>query len=224
MSEQAVRDTQARVYRASEAQTVGLIDIVAAPSKALTAFQEAIMNADDEDADPNGSGSNDDDDDQSGQENAMDPKDNAAQAAAPAATAAAQAVAPAAAAAPAASAAPVDEQAVRTAERERMSAIMNSEEAQGRSALANHLALNTNMSAADAKAMLAVAGKEGAAAVEPTSKEGASAFSAAMDAGKHPNVGAGEGASGAASAEMSAAQRILASQAKATGKKIEVKA
>jgi signal peptide peptidase SppA len=221
MSEQAVRDTQARVYRASEAEAVGLIDIVAAPSKALTAFQEAIMNADDEDADPNGSGSNDDDDDQSGQENAMTPEEKAAADAAQAATLAA-----AAAAASTTLAAPVlNEQAVRTAERERMSAILNSEEASGRSALANHLALNTNMSAADAKAMLAVAGKEGAAAVEPTSKEAASAFSAAMASGKHPEVGASEGAAGAGGGEeMSHTQRILASQAKATGKKLDATA
>jgi signal peptide peptidase SppA len=224
MSEQAVRDTQARVYRASEAETVGLIDIVAAPSKALTAYQETVMNADDkEDADPNGSGSNDDDDDQSGQENAMTPEEKAA-----ADAAAAAQLSAAAAAASTTQAAPVNEQAVRTAERERMSGILNSEEAKSRPALANHLALNTEMSVEDAKKMLAVAGVEAGAkaAAEVTSKETASAFTEAMNSGKHPNVGAGESASAGTGGgqEMSHADRILASQAKATGKKIEAKA
>lgn len=220
MSDKAVRDTQARVYRASEAQTIGLIDVVAAPSKALTAFQEAVMNDDEEGADPNGSGS--DDDDQSGQENAMTPEEKAA---ADAASATQQA---AAAAATATQAASVDAQAVRTAERERMSGILNSEEAKSRPALANHLALNTEMSVADAKKMLAVAGVEKGeqASTEVTSKEVASAFTVAMASGKHPEVGAGESASTGANgeAEMSAADRILASQAKATGRKIEAKA
>jgi capsid assembly protease len=219
MSEQAVRDTQARVYRASEAQTVGLIDIVAAPSKALSAFQEAVMNADDEnDADPNGSGSDDDDDDQSGQENAMTPEEKAAADAANAASLAA-----AAAAASATLAAPVDAQAVRSAERARMSSIMNSEEAKANPGLANHLATNTEMSVEDAKAALKAAGPAAqAAATEVTSKEGASAFTAAMDAGKHPNVGAGESAAAGAAGgeEMSHTNRILASQAKATGTKV----
>jgi capsid assembly protease len=209
MSEQAVRDTQARVYRASEAQTQGLIDIVAAPSKALTAFQEAVMNADDDnDADPNGSGS-DDDDDQSGQENAMTPEEQAAaNAAATQANATTQAT--------------VDEKAVRTAERTRMGAIIGSEEAKANPGLANHLATNTDMSVEDAKAALLAAGPaaKAAAAVEPTSKEGASAFTQAMNSGKHPEVGGGESANASGGTEeMSKSQRILNAQNKAQGTK-----
>lgn len=47
-----------------------------------------------------------------------------------------------------------------TGERERISAILTSEQAQSRSKMANHLAFNTSMSVQDAEAMLSVAAEE----------------------------------------------------------------
>lgn len=114
-------------------------------------------------------------------------------------------------------------QAARTAERARIQGIQSCEEAKGREALANHLALNTEMSVDDAKAILAASPK-----VEPKTESAAqtqqtqgNAFKATMDADKHPDVGAdgagGEGASG----EQNAAARILANYTLATGRKTD---
>lgn len=120
----------------------------------------------------------------------------------------------------------IDEKAVaasaRTAERERMAGILNCEEAKGKSKLANHLALNTEMSVEDAKALLTAAAPEQAPqAAAPTQEK--NHFADAMNASKHPEVGAGDGDS-AAAAEGSKgagnASRILASQQKATGRKV----
>jgi len=110
----------------------------------------------------------------------------------------------------------IDEKAVaaaaRTAERERMSAIINCDEAKDKAALANHLAIKTDMSVEDAKAVLAAAAPEKKEAAASSDNR----FEAAMDADKHPNVGAGDGDG---SGEQSAASRILAAQYAATGRK-----
>ncbi|AEY69574.1 prohead protease [Burkholderia phage vB_BceS_AH2] len=122
----------------------------------------------------------------------------------------------------------IDEKAVaasaRTAERERMAGILNCEEAKGKSKLANHLALNTEMSVEDAKAMLAVAAPEQTQAAAPTQEK--NHFADAMNASKHPEVGAGDGDADAgadASKGGSAASRILAAQEAATGRKVAAK-
>ncbi len=98
----------------------------------------------------------------------------------------------------------------RTAERARVAGIQGSDEAKGRTTLANHLAFNTSMTVSEAKALLAAAPQESAApaaAVNPLKE--------AMDAGKQPNVGAD--ATGAAGGdEASGAQSILAA-ARAAG-------
>lgn len=70
------------------------------------------------------------------------------------------------------------------ADRARMAGIKSCEEAKGREALAEHLALNTDMSVDEAKAILAAAPKADAKATA------GNPFKAAMDAGQHPNVGA----------------------------------
>lgn len=77
--------------------------------------------------------------------------------------------------------------AVKT-ERARVSGIQSCEEAKGREKLASHLAFNTSMSVEEAKALLAAAPQEGAAAAAA-----GNAFKEAMDAAKHPNVGADGG-------------------------------
>lgn len=100
----------------------------------------------------------------------------------------------------------------RTAERARVSGILNCEEAKGRDALAKHLAMNTDLSVEDASAILAAAPKESEAAA-PTQRN---SFEAAMNADEHPEVGADSGAG----AELTAAQAILKAQAAATGKTV----
>jgi signal peptide peptidase SppA len=142
----------------------------------------------------------------------------------------------------------VDQAAVQKAERERVSGILNCEEAKGKSALAQHLALNTSMSVADAKAALSVASAEGAAA--PSGKEGDKAdggdntgkdkaegdkkpdakadankpnqFSKAMDAEGGAGVGADAAANEAASQDRVAS--VLGSLAMATGQDFRKKA
>lgn len=97
----------------------------------------------------------------------------------------------AAAAATQASGPTVDENALRAegaaAERARVAAIMGSEEAKDRPALANHIALNTGMSAADAKGLLAASAKENQA---PAKAEAADPLAAAMAKTEQPEVGA----------------------------------
>ena len=103
----------------------------------------------------------------------------------------------------------------RTAERARVSGILNCEESKGREKLANHIALNTDMSVEVAKGLLAAAPAEAAAAPAPAAA--GNPFKATMDADQHPQVGADGGEGGAADAELSAAQLILRAQAAATG-------
>ena len=80
----------------------------------------------------------------------------------------------------------------RTAERARVSSIMSCEEAKGRTALANHIAMNTDMTLDAAKAMLSAS----AAAPAEAPKAAADPFKAAMDGGNHPHVGADAPAGG----------------------------
>lgn len=109
----------------------------------------------------------------------------------------------------------------RRGERERIRAIHALPEAEGRADLANHLALETELTAEQAKGILAASPKK--EATPPAKQEEANHFKKAMDNGKHPNVGADstvttETADGV---EMSRAQQILAAQRKATGAKLK---
>lgn len=105
----------------------------------------------------------------------------------------------------------------RVAERARIAGITGSDEAKGREPLATHLAMNTDMSVDAAKAILNAAPKQEAAKAEPAKTEpaAANAFKAAMDASKHPNVGAD--ADAAAGENLTGAQAILRDYSAATG-------
>lgn len=104
----------------------------------------------------------------------------------------------------------------RTAERARVAGIMNCEQAAGRSKLANHLALETDLSIESAQAILAAAPAEVApAAAAPAAA--ANPFKAAMDSSNHPQVGADGMKGEQGGAEMSAAEMILRAQSAATG-------
>jgi capsid assembly protease len=111
----------------------------------------------------------------------------------------------------------------RRSERERIRAIHALPEAVGRGDLANHLALETELTADAAKGILAASPKKEPppAPVPATQTAEPNHFKQAMNNGKHPNVGADstvttENADGV---QLSRAQQILAAQHKATGSK-----
>lgn len=101
----------------------------------------------------------------------------------------------------------------RIAERARIQGITGCEEAKGRESLANHLAMNTEMSVDQAKGVLAAA-----APATPAKATTPNLFQAAMNASDHPAVGA-DGGAGAGEGELTEAQQILRSQSAATGQK-----
>lgn len=168
MDDKAVRETEARMFRADDALSLGLIDAVASPSEAVRAFLGEL------------SGSNP----QPKKEDAMSVDTK-----------------------------PGDDKAAQTqqlqeaakAERARVAGIQGCDEAKGRDELAKHLAFNTSMSVDDAKAILAASPKAQAAEDKPATGNG---FKAAMDASKHPNVGADASAND--NGEQSVAARVLA--------------
>lgn len=206
-----IYDTQARTYRADDALKLGLIAKIAVPSAAL---QAAIEGDDEEDPVivPEG------DDEQAAtietqstnEELTMDPTqgNNTPAAGQPAAA--------------------VNNQtdAVK-AERSRVQGIQSCEEAKGREALANHLAFNTEMSVADAKAMLAVAPAAAAAAAAPAATT--NTLHQAMANTAQPNVGAdaAAGAAGAAAGEKltsdQMADAVLRDFGSATGRSVSEK-
>ncbi len=152
MDEKSVRATEARIYRAEEAKSLGLIDAVATPQEAMQALLGELT------------GSNPQLSKQKESEMTDATKPGADNKATPEQLAQAQAEG-------------------QKAERARVSGIQTCEEAKGRAALANHLAFNTAMSVDEAKAILAVAPVE-------TQQATGNGFKAAMDADKHPRVGA----------------------------------
>ena len=163
---EAVKATEAECYHASEALKLGLIDAIAPLDDAVTAFTPELSDPDDEEGESQMSGS-------------VPAAGNAAtQAAAEAALASSRAEGHAAGKAEG-----VKEGA--TAERTRIGAILSGEEAKGRGELARHLAFNTEMSADDARALLAKSPKEVAGAANP--------LDAAMSKVSNPAVGADAG-------------------------------
>lgn len=176
LSEQVIRDTEARIYRADDALALGLIDVIASPAEALRAFIGELSGSNSQPLQEDESMSNE------------TAKPDAAAAAAEA----------------------------RLAERTRVSGIVNSEEAKGRAALANHLAMNTELSVEQAQAILKASPAE-AAAPAPTVTV-PNAFKAAMDGGQHPNVGAD--ANGGNGADEPPHLAIIRAQELATGQKL----
>jgi signal peptide peptidase SppA len=198
LDSQAVRDTQSRSFRADDALALKLIDKVMTPTEAVSEFLAELGS--DEPAN--------EDTDQMTTE-ATKPTEQA-------------------------SAPDVNQVAAdaRTAERARVAGILGHEEAAGRSALAQHFATNTDMSVEAAVAALKVAPKEAAAApaaAEPADPKDTSAqdaahgnaFNAAMGNTANPNVGTNDKEGGSEATSENATSRILASQAKATGRKLE---
>lgn len=107
--------------------------------------------------------------------------------------------------------------AAKTAERTRIQGILGCEEAKGREQMANHLAMNTDMSVEDAKKLMAVAPV--AKPAEAPKAAAANPFEAAMDATKNPNVGAD--AAGAPTEAASPVAAILADFKAASGRDLK---
>lgn len=166
----AASATEAECYRPSEALKLKLIDGIAPLDDAVTAFLDPQQS--EESDDPTG------DPAMTTATTASVPAAGAAPA--PAAAPAAAAVAPAVSAVPAATA---------SSERARISAILSSDEAKGRTDLANHLAFSTDMGADEAKALLAKA-PVAAAAAAATPATPVNGFAEAMAAVNNPQVGA----------------------------------
>ncbi len=187
MDKKAVVETQAAVYSGQESVRIGFSDAVVSIKDGFSDFLSGLNN-------PNSLGS----------KAMLDQNANANTAGAGAA--AAQPTTPVVDAAATA-------QAAVTAERERISAIMGCDEAKDRNTLATHLALNTSMSVADAKATLAVAASEKAQPAAPAAPSAAAnnAFTAAMASG-NPEIGADSAEASNSSSGESVAQRILNAQ------------
>lgn len=204
LSDEVVRGTQAKIFRSAEALSLGLVDAVQPPSNALATFEG--MDADDVDDDVTDVEPTDTPESDNTQEQDMSENANAA---GTTTTAAAneQQLREAA-------------DAARTAERQRMSGIMGCDEAKGREQLANHIAMNTNMSVEDAKGMLSAAPLAQAASTPVLKPEAqGSAFNTAMSASAHPEVGAdGERADAPNGGKEDLAAQMLADQAAVSGR------
>lgn len=163
LDEKAVRDTEARCYSAQDALTHGLIDAVATPTQAVTAFISG----------PSGSEENTEETrmttkTQTAPENATLQAPEQAQLDSAKADGA-------------------------KAEGARIAGILNCEAAKERPKLAQHLAFSSTMSVEEAGAMLAMAGVETQAAAPAPVKEEGTAFAKAMNADGSPNIGANAG-------------------------------
>ena len=157
MSEQAVRDTQARVYQADEAVKIGLVDAVMSPQDAIASFRAEVF----------GSSTNENrsttmSDSKKNETVDAGKKDEQVENKTTDTTV---------------DAGKKDEQVdAGAAMQARCADITGCEEAKGREALANHFAFKTNMSVDDAKAALAAAPKQS------TNATGKSPLDTAMDA------------------------------------------
>lgn len=184
---EAVRATEASTYDADEALSLGLVDAVTPPREAVASFVREL------------SGSTK----LGGSLMSAAPTENTD--------------VPAAGEPNAAAAAPAAPVAAATdtvaAERARIADIMGCDEAKGRDSLANHLAFKTDMSADEARALLAAAPVN---KTTDTTAEGDDPLARAMASTEQPEVGAD---GGAAPSERSAVDTMLGDYAAATGYK-----
>lgn len=194
---QAVMATEADTFRPDEAMTLGLIDAVATPAQAVSAFFNELSGS-----------TTEEEDEMSTQANKAPGTESQKAETAPGTQ-------------PAVTAAPDATQA-RKDERVRISAIMGCDEAKDKQKLASHLALSTEMSAEDAKAILATAAAETSAAQEiPVApKQEANSFTQAMNNTANPAVGSDSAAGKSENGEMSMAEQIIRDQKLATGAKL----
>lgn len=182
---QEVYDTEARTYGVTEAVTIGLADAKMSPKEALDAFKQELFGSNTSERGVTMS---------NGNQGAEAGKSDAPTSASTPDTAAVKAEA-------------------ATAERTRVQAILTSEEAEGRTQLANKLAFETDMTADAAKNILSAAATE----VKENASNGDD-FQAAMS-GENPDVGDGESQESAQGDDLDAAFSLFD---KATGRKTSV--
>lgn len=180
LDDKAVRATEALCFTANQAVSNGTADTIGALDDALAAFAADLSNP------PEGDEEMSDSKGKSAGEQAAETQEQQ----------------------PAASAPTVDAAAERRAERERIAAITGCDEAKGKTALANHLALNTEMSVEDAKGILAASASEQAAATETA--EQPTPFGKQMDDEEQPNVGASGSAAQNDDEDEDSAEGVLA--------------
>jgi signal peptide peptidase SppA len=204
ISEDDVRATEARCYLPPEALELGLIDGVETPIEAVAEFFNELTSDSEAEGD-----------------DIMDKTQNSGTSAN---VATMSATAP-----PALTAEDVARIAAKAAtdavaaDRARAAGIRTCEEAKGREQLADHLALNTNMSIDEAKAILSASPKA-ADAKTVSERQQPSGFAAAMDRTENPNIGAdpetGAALPGAPADPVATAGRLLGNYAAATGRKV----
>lgn len=196
MSEQAVRDTQARVYQADDAVKIGLVDAVMSPQDAVASFRAEVF----------GSSTNDNrSTTMSEQKKGDEQVENK--------TTDATVTEPKKPDTTVDAGNKGDEQVdAGAAMQARCAAITGSEEAKGREGLANHLAFKTTMSVDDAKTALAAAPKA-------TNTSAASALDAAMNGSGGGADIANNGGEGGQGEEEKADGGLLGAYAQATGNK-----
>lgn len=182
----AVRNTEARIYDSDDAKQVGLIDDVMAPRDAFSAFLSEVNASSQTKGKKNMANQNVSGNAAGGEGGGEDITPTPATA----------------------STANIDD--ARKAERERVNGILACDEAKTRKALANHLAMHTDMSVDAAKAVLAAAPEEKEAVVDP--------LAAAMSGSEHPNVGNDGGGDAGDGQQISAGQRISKTHSKLTGR------
>lgn len=194
LSEDEIRATKAGCFNPPEALDLGLIDAIETPAQAVANFFNEITT------------------DAEGDDN-MDTKNTSGSTAAPAAAPAAMTQADVASAVAAA----------LSADRTRQAGIRTSDEAKGREKLADHLALNTDLTVDQSKAILTAAPVEKPAAEQ----QRASGFAAAMDGTQNPNIAPDSSQPGPGQGEdetpQAKADRLLATWGKASGKVIDLK-
>ena len=193
----AVRATEARVFDAEEAQSAGLVDAVMPPRAAYAAFLAEVNNSTST---------------QTKEAKKMTDNNTAVKAGGNGEGDDAARIESARSEAKAAG----FEEGQKAAQT-RISAILSCEEAGKRNKLANHLAFNTSMSVEDAKATLAASAED--KPDEPAAAaQGAGLLAAAMADVEGKTAGTDGGEEGQ---KMTAAQRIVAAHAKATGRKTQ---
>ena len=196
MSEQAVRDTQARVYQADEAVKIGLVDAVMSPQDAIASFRAEVFGSSTNDRSESMSDTKKPEVADAGKKQEKNIEQKKPDVSADNADAGKK----------------NDTVDAGAAMQARCEAITSCDEAKGREALANHFAFKTSMSVDDAKAALAAAPKQSAAS-------GKSPLDAAMKGTGGGADIANNGGDGTQGGESAQDTGLLGSYARATGDK-----
>lgn len=188
MEPEAVRETEARIFDAEEAQSLGLIDAVMLPRAAFAEFTKGLESSPTPTKEAKKAMSDNTNNGEGGQDTATQVK----------------------AATEQGKKAGFEEG--QKAAMERFDAIMSCNEAQGKEKLARTLAMTATVTVEQAKTILAASAAEKPetkAEKEDDNKGGNDRFAAAMDNSRNPNMGKDNGDGGDGGDKMSIGQRIV---------------